>query len=86
MFLDGFGCGMYYNVFVCVKTFFLCPCVAINVRVQCNGVLLPDIILLTQSYYHLGFSPLYGNKCSEGLDTFRFFFKNKRLICLYRTK
>ena len=27
---------------------------AINVRVQYNGGLLPDIILLTQGYYHRG--------------------------------
>ena len=27
---------------------------AINVSVQCNGGLLPDIILLTQCYYHRG--------------------------------
>ena len=69
-----------------LKKFFWCPCMAINVSVQYNGGLLPDIILLTQCYYHRGtFFPLYGNKCSEGLDAFRFFFKNKRLICLYRT-
>ena len=34
--------------------FFLCPRMAINVSVQYNGVLLPDIILLTQCYYHRG--------------------------------
>ena len=32
--------------------FFWCPCMAINVSVQYNGGLLPDIILLTQCYYH----------------------------------
>ena len=33
--------------------FFWCPCVAINVSVHYyNGGLLPDIILLTQCYYH----------------------------------
>ena len=32
----------------------LCPCMAINVSVQYNGGLLPDIILLTQCYYHRG--------------------------------
>ena len=58
-----------------------------NVSVQYNGVLLPDIILLTQCYFDRGnFIPLYGNKYSEGLDAFKFFFKNKLLICLYRTK
>ena len=29
-----------------------CPCMAINVNVQYNGGLLPDIILLTQCYLH----------------------------------
>ena len=33
--------------------FFLYLCMAINVSVQYNGVLLPDIILLTQCYYHI---------------------------------
>ena len=35
---------MYYNVFV---LFFRCPCMAIDVNVQHNGGLSPDIILLT---------------------------------------
>ena len=35
--------------------FFWCPCMAINVSVQYNGGLLPDIILLlTQCYFHRG--------------------------------
>ena len=35
--------------------YFLCPCMAINnVSVQYNLGLLPDIILLTQCYYHRG--------------------------------
>ena len=34
--------------------FFCCPCMAINVSVQCNGGLLPDIILLTHYYCHRG--------------------------------
>ena len=34
--------------------FFWCPCMAINVNVQYNGGLLPDIILLTQCYFHRG--------------------------------
>ena len=38
---------MYYIVFV----FTVFPCMAIDVSVQYNGGLLPDIILLTQSYY-----------------------------------
>ena len=38
-----------------VSLFFWCPCIAINVRgVQYDGGLLPDIILLTQCYYHGG--------------------------------
>ena len=33
--------------------FFWCPCMVINVvSVQYNGGFLPDIILLTQCYYH----------------------------------
>ena len=36
--------------------FFWCPCMAIDVSVQYNGGLLPDIILLTQCYYHRGTS------------------------------
>ena len=34
--------------------FIWCPCMAINVSVQYNGGLLPDITLLTQSYFHRG--------------------------------
>ena len=34
--------------------FVRCPCMAINVSVQHNGGFLPDIILLTQCYYHRG--------------------------------
>ena len=29
-------------------------CMALNISVQYNGGLLPDIILLTQGYYHRG--------------------------------
>ena len=69
-----------------------------NLSVEHSGGFLPDIILLTQCYYHrrtrlnamdmfcicslrshlnvLTFSPLTG-ECSEELDAFRFFFKNK---------
>ena len=39
------------TMFLFVK-FFLCPCMAISVSVQYNGGLLPDIMLLTQCYYH----------------------------------
>ena len=43
---------MHYIVFV-LFCFVWCPCMAINVvRVQYNCGLLPDIILLTQCYYH----------------------------------
>ena len=46
---------VYYIFFVFDFTFFWCPCMAINVSVQCNdGGLLPDIILLTQCYFHRG--------------------------------
>ena len=43
---------VYYIVSVFFKLFFWCPCMAINVIVQYNGGLLPDIILLTQCYFH----------------------------------
>ena len=46
------SCFMMYN-FV-FAGFFSCPCMAINVSVQYNGGLLPDIILLTLCYYHRG--------------------------------
>ena len=42
------------NYLYIFSLFFWCPCMAINVSVQYNGGLLPDIILLTQSYYHRG--------------------------------
>ena len=58
---------MYYSVFCYVwwllvqkyyivtsLLLFWCPYMAINVSVQYNGGLLPDIILLTQGYYHRG--------------------------------
>ena len=44
----------YYTVFGLFLMFLWCPCMAINVNVQNNGGLLPDIILLTQSYLHWG--------------------------------
>ena len=60
-FLVGFGCGMYYNVFVCQSFFGVRVAIDNNVvSVQYNGGLLPDIILLIQcSYYHyiLGKNP-----------------------------
>ena len=46
----------YYIVSGLFLMFFWCPCMAINVNVQYNGGLLPDIdiILLTQCYLHRG--------------------------------
>ena len=41
------------DVLVCLP-FCWCPCMAINVSVQYDGGFLPDIILLTQCYYHRG--------------------------------
>ena len=45
---------VYYIVSVLFLLFFWCPCMAINVSVHYNGGLLPDIILLTQCYFHRG--------------------------------
>ena len=45
---------VYYVVSVLFLMFFWCPCMAINVNVQFNGGLLPDIILLTHCYFHRG--------------------------------
>ena len=45
---------VYYIVSGLFLLFFWCPCITINVSVQCNGGLLPDIILLTQCYFHRG--------------------------------
>ena len=43
---------MFNGVLHCVSVLFLlsfwCPCMVINVSIQYNGGLLPDIILLTQ--------------------------------------
>ena len=46
--------GVCYIVSGLFSMFFWCPCMAINVNVQYNGGLLPDIILLTQCYLHRG--------------------------------
>ena len=43
-----------YIVSVLFLLFVWCLCMAINVSVQYNGGLLPDIIRLTQCYYHRG--------------------------------
>ena len=45
---------MYYVVSVLFLMSVRCPCMAMYVSVQYNGGLLPDIILLTQCYYHRG--------------------------------
>ena len=45
---------VYYIVSVLLLMLFWCPCMAMNVSVQYNGGLLPDIILLTQCYFHRG--------------------------------
>ena len=45
---------MYCNASVLFLLFVWWPCMAINVSVQYNGGFLPDIILLTQCYYHRG--------------------------------
>ena len=47
----------------CLFKFFWCPFIAIsNVSLQYNGGLFPDIILLTQCYYHRGTNPF---KCHK---------------------
>ena len=45
---------VYYIVSGVFLVFFWCPCLAINASVKYNGGLLPDIILLTQCYFHQG--------------------------------
>ena len=45
---------MYYMASVLFLMSVWFPCMAINVSVQYNGGLLPDIILLIQCYYHRG--------------------------------
>ena len=44
---------LFDDVLVCLP-FCWCPCMAINVSVQYDGGFLPNIILLTQCYYHRG--------------------------------
>ena len=44
---------LFYDVLVCLP-FCWCLCMAFNVSVQYDGGFLPDIILLTQCYYHRG--------------------------------
>ena len=43
---------VYYIVSGLFLMFLWCPCMAINVNVQYDGGLLPDIILLTQCYLY----------------------------------
>ena len=45
---------VYFIVSVLFLLFFWCLCMAINVSVQYNVGLLPDIMLLTQCYFHRG--------------------------------
>ena len=44
----------YYVLKMFCFVFVWCPCTAINASVQHNGGFLPEIILLTQCYYHRG--------------------------------
>ena len=48
----------YIIMKLCTILFLLClvwcPCMAINGSIQYNGGFLPDIILVTQCYYHRG--------------------------------
>ena len=57
---------VYYIVSGLFLMFFWCPCMAINVNVQYNGGLLPDIILLTQCY--LGY--LHRGTCLNAMEMF----------------
>ena len=52
---------VYYIVSVLFLLFFWCPCMAINVSVQYNGGLLPDIILVDPMLFPSG-NPF---KCHE---------------------
>ena len=45
---------VYYIASGVLSMFYWRPCMAINVSIQYNGGLLPDIILLTQCYFHRG--------------------------------
>ena len=49
---------------------------AINISVQHNGGLLPDMILLTQCYYHPGTNPF---KCHEEVLSLQPMFPPKRV-------
>ena len=48
---------VYYIVLFLLASFhsiFLCPCMAVNVSVQYNGGLLPDIIILLPKVISIG--------------------------------
>ena len=45
---------VYYIVSGLFLMFFWCPCMAINVNVQYNGGLLPDIILFVDNVICIG--------------------------------
>ena len=52
---------VYHIIFVSVLfflLFFWCPCMTINVSVQFDGGLLPDILLLTQCCFNRGTEPV----------------------------
>ena len=53
---------VYYIVSVLFLLFFWCPCMAINVSVQFDGGLIPDITLMTQSMLLPSENPF---KCHE---------------------
>ena len=57
---------VYFIVSGLFLMFFWCPCMAINVNVQYNGGVLPDIILLTQCYLHRG-------TCLNAMKSFFFY-------------
>ena len=46
--------GVLHCVWFVFNVFLVSLCMAINVNVQYNGGLLPDIILLTKCYLHRG--------------------------------
>ena len=92
--LRGFGCGMYYNVFVCYK-FFRCSCIYIHWAsprhyTVVDPMLLPlgnpfkrheDVLSLKAMIPPSVFDIFY--PCvgrPEVLDAFRFFFKQQQLI------
>ena len=67
---------LFDDVLVCLP-FCWCPCMAINVSVQYDGGFLPDIILLTQCYYHRR-TRLNAIKCHEEVLYFQLLIPPKR--------